>query len=170
MNKTGLSRIFRRTLLALALVSSATTASALTTTTTFQVTASVSAQCSVTATDLAFGAVNPLGGAVDQTSTINVLCTKNTAFTVGLNAGTVSGTTIADRLMANGAAVMRYQLYSNSTRTTVWGNSAGTWMSGAGQGMGTSQPLTVYGRVPSGQTNLAVGNYAEPTITVTVTY
>jgi Spore Coat Protein U domain. len=30
--------------------------------------------------------------------------------------------------------------------------------------------LTVYGRVPTGQTGLAVGSYLEPTITVTVTY
>ena len=41
---------------------------------------------------------------------------------------------------------------------------------GTGAGLGSPQVLTVYGRVPSGQTNLAVGNYSEPTITVTVTY
>jgi spore coat protein U-like protein len=170
MNKTGLSSIFRRSAVAVALLSAAVNASALTTSATFQVTANVAAQCSVTAADLAFGTVNPLGGNVDQTSTINVRCTRNTAFTVGLNAGTVTGTTIADRLMANGTAVMRYQLYSDSTRATVWGNSSGSWIAGAGQGMGTPVPLTIYGRVPSGQTNLAVGNYAEPTITVTITY
>jgi spore coat protein U-like protein len=36
--------------------------------------------------------------------------------------------------------------------------------------LGQPQVLTVYGRVPSGQTNLAVGSYQESQITVTVTY
>jgi len=40
----------------------------------------------------------------------------------------------------------------------------------AGDPSAVGQTLTIYGRVPSGQTNLAVGSYAEPTITVTVTY
>jgi spore coat protein U-like protein len=44
------------------------------------------------------------------------------------------------------------------------------WVAGTGAGLGIAQTLTVYGRVASGQTNLAVGNYQETTITVTVTY
>ena len=152
------------------LLASITVASAATVTTTFQVTASVAAQCSVTAADLAFGAVNPLGGNVDQTTTLTVKCTKDSSYTVGINAGTTAGSTIAARLMANGANTMQYQLYSDSGRLTIWGNSAGSWISGTGAGMGTGQSLTVYGRVPSGQTNLAVGSYSEPTITVTITY
>ena len=153
-----------------AMVACVTTASASTVSTTFQVTASVVAQCSITAADLAFGAVNPLGGNVDQTTTLTVKCTKDSSYTVGLNAGTTVGSTIASRLMANGANTMQYQLYSDSGRSAIWGNASGSWVSGTGAGMGTGQALVVYGRVPSGQTNLAVGSYAEPTITVTVTY
>ena len=173
MNQKKISALFSQSLIAASLVAFATAASAVSTaTTTFQVTASVAAQCSVTATDMAFGVVAPLGGDVDQTSTVTVKCTKNSSYTVGLNAGTVSGSTLATRLMANGGDTMQYNLYTNSGRTTVWGNSATapTWVSGTGAGMGTGQVLTVYGRVPTGQTNLAVGSYSEPTITVTVTY
>jgi spore coat protein U-like protein len=143
---------------------------AATTTTTFQVTANVNAQCSITAANLGFGPVDPIGADVDATTTLSVKCTKNSAYTVGLDAGTTSGATIAQRKMANGADTMNYNLYTDAARSAVWGNTAGSWASGTGAGMGTAQTLTVYGRVPTGQTNLAVGSYAETTITATVTY
>src|SRR5437764_5859096 len=117
MNRTRQSnniipRKLRVAIAAIALVAVASVANATTTSSSFQVAASVNAQCSVTANDLAFGAVDPLGANVDQTTTLSVKCTKNSPYTVGLNAGAVSGSAIADRLMANGADVMHYQLYS----------------------------------------------------------
>jgi spore coat protein U-like protein len=162
----------QRALLAAGLMAATAGAFAATTTTTFQVTANVAAQCNVSAVNLGFGAVDPIGPNVDQTTTVTVKCTKNSPYTVGLNAGTTTGATIAQRLMANGADTMQYNLYTDAARTTIWGNSAvaPTWVSGTGAGLGTAQVLTVYGRVPTGQTNLAVGSYTEPTITVTVTY
>ena len=172
MNKSAFQVYFSKSVLSIALLATASAASAATVSTSFQVTASVAAQCSVTANNLAFGVVDPLGGNVDQTTTLSVKCTKNSPYTVGLNAGVTTGSTIAARLMANGADTMAYQLYTDSARTTVWGNSATapTWVSGTGAGLGTAQVLTVYGRVATGQTNLAVGSFAETTMTVTVTY
>ena len=162
----------QRALLAAGLIAATTGAFAATTTTTFQVTANVAAQCNISALNLGFGAVDPIGPNVDQTTTVTVKCTKNSPYTVGLNAGTSTGATIAQRLMANGADTMNYNLYTDAARSTVWGNSAvaPTWVSGTGAGLGTAQVLTVYGRVPTGQTNLAVGTYTETAITVTVTY
>jgi spore coat protein U-like protein len=162
----------QRALLAAGLIAATTGAFATLATTTFQVTANVAAQCNVTTADLGFGAVDPLGGNVDQTTTVTVKCTKNSPYTVGLNAGTTTGATIAQRLMANGSDTMDYNLYTNAARSTIWGNSATapTWVTGTGAGLGTAQVLTVYGRVPTGQTNLAVGSYTEATVTVTVTY
>jgi spore coat protein U-like protein len=162
----------QRALLAAGLIAASAAAFAATTTTTFQVTANVAAQCNVTAADLGFGAVDPLGGNVDQATTITVKCTKNSAYTVGLNAGATTGATIAQRLMANGTDTMDYNLYKEAGRSNVWGNSAvsPSWVAGTGAGLGTAQVLTVYGRVPSGQTNLAVGSYTETAVTVTVTY
>jgi len=173
MNPIATFQPARRALLAAGLVAcSMHAATAATTTATFQVTANVASQCTVSALDLGFGAVDPLGANVDQTTTVTVRCTKNTPYTVGLNAGTTTGATLAQRLMANGADTMNYNLYTDAARTTIWGNSAAapTWVSGTGAGLGTAQVLTVYGRVPTGQTGLAVGSYLEPTITVTVTY
>ena len=141
-------------------------------TTTFNTTASVAAQCNVSAANLSFGAVNPISTQRDATTPLTVHCTKNSPYTVGLDAGTTTGATIAQRKMANGAEIMDYNLYKDAARTTIWGNSAvaPSWVSGTGAGLSVAQTLTVYGRVASGQTNLAVGNYQENTVTVTVTY
>ena len=65
--------------------------SATTTTTTFAVTATVQATCSAAATPLAFGAYTPGAGGLTGNSAINVKCTKNTPYTVALNAGTTPG-------------------------------------------------------------------------------
>ena len=171
MNAIAMLRNAGRSALAAGLAAcAAPIAIAATATTTFQVTANVATQCTVSAADLNFGTVDPLGGNVDQTTTVTVRCTKNTAYTVGLNAGTTSGATLAQRLMANGSDTMNYNLYTDAARSTVWGNSAAapTWVSGSGAGMGTPQVLTVYGRVAS-QTTPSPGTYNDSVI-VTVTY
>ena len=162
----------QRALLAAGLIAATSGALATAVTTTFQVQATVNAQCSVTAVNLTFPAVDPLNSQTDGATTVTVKCTKNSPYTVGLNAGTTTGSTIAQRLMANGSDTMDYNLYTDAGRSTIWGNSASapTWVSGTGAGMGTAQVLNVYGRVAGGQTNLAVGTFTEPTITVTVTY
>jgi spore coat protein U-like protein len=161
----------QRALLAAGMIAATTGAFATAVTTSFQVTANVAKQCSVTAADLAFGTVNPLGANVDQTTTITVKCTKNSTYTVGLDAGVTSGATIGQRKMVNVAGdFMLYNLYKDSGRTTVWDNVTPDWVPGTGAGLGTGIVHTVYGRVPTGQTNLAEGSYVEPTITVTVTY
>ena len=160
----------QRALLAAGLIAATTGAFASTVTTSFQVQANVNAQCSISAVNLTFPAVDPLSSQTDGATTVSVKCTKNSPYTVGLNAGTTTGSTIAQRLMANGADTMDYNLYTDAGRSSIWGNSAGSWVSGTGAGMGTAQVLNVYGRVAAGQTNLAVGTFTEPTVTVTVTY
>ena len=66
------------------------------------------------------------------------------------------------------ASGLSYSLYSDSGRTTNWGNVTGSWMSGTGTGTGTAQNLTVYGRIPASQSAL-IGSYAD-TVTVTITF
>src|SRR6266513_5145064 len=150
----------QRALLAAGLIAATTGALDSTVSTSFQVQANVNAQCSISAVNLTFPAVDPLSSQTDAATTITVKCTKNSAYTVGLNAGTTTGATVAQRLMANGADTMDYNLYKEVGRSNIWGNSAASpsWVSGTGAGLGTAQVLTVYGRVPSGQTNLAVGS------------
>lgn len=137
-----------------------------TATSTFQVSATVPATCQISATNLSFG--NFTGAQVQATSTISVTCTDTTPYTVGLGPGTASGATVTSRAMTGpSSATLGYGLYSDSTDTTNWGNTAGT-NEVSGTGTGSAQTLTVYGLIPAGTMPIP-GSYTD-TITVTVTY
>jgi spore coat protein U-like protein len=150
-------------------------AAATTTTQTFSVQLQIQAQCVINSTaTLNFGSAGVLGGAggttnTDQTTSIGVQCTNTTPYNVGLDAGTTAGGSTATRLLFNATTseTIQYKLYTNSGRTTNWGNAVGTDTVG-GTGTGSSQPFTIYGRVPP-QSTPTPGNYAD-TVTVTVTY
>lgn len=136
-------------------------------TSTFTVTATVNATCNISTSPLAFGVYDP-SSAKDGTTTLGVTCTNGTAYNIGLDAGTGSGATIDSRKMTSGAGTLTYSLFSNSGRTTTWGNTVGT-NTVAGTGSGSQQSLTVYGRITSNQTSAIAGSYSD-TITVTVTF
>jgi len=151
------------------------TAIAQTVTTTFQVSASVAKNCFVSANNLAFGAYDGSSATpLDANTTIGVRCTKNTTFTVDLDAGVTPGATVAQRRMTNGTDDMLYNLYTDGTYGTVWGDGTNGTGQGSGTGAGLGAPqeqtLTVYGRIPGSQGTLSVGSYTETTITVTVNY
>lgn len=69
--------------------------------------------------------------------------------------------------MVNGANLLAYALYSDSGRTTNWGNTVST-DTVPGTGNGSAQTLTVYGRIAAAQ-YVTPGSYAD-TITATITY
>jgi spore coat protein U-like protein len=121
--------------------------------------------CSISANPLAFGSYS--GAVVNATTTLSVTCTNTTPYNVGLSAGSGSGATVTSRKMTGpGGASLDYALFSNSTRTTNWGNTSGSWVGGTGNG--TAQTLTVYGQVPANQHPTA-GSYTD-TIIATVNY
>ena len=129
---------------------------------------SITATCLInSASTLNFGTQGVLAANVDQTSTLQVTCTNTTPYNIGLDAGTGSGATVAVRKLTSSSNTLNYTLYSDTGRTTVWGNTVST-DTVAGTGNGTGQSYTVYGRIPA-QTTPAPGNYTD-TITVTVTY
>lgn len=139
-----------------------------TTTTTFQVQMTIAAQCIInSASNLDFGTQGVLAGNVDQSSTIQVQCTNTTPYNIGLNAGTGSGATVGLRKMTSGGNTINYSLYTDASRSTLWGNTVGT-DTVASTGNGAAQSFTIYGRAPA-QTTPAPGAYAD-TITATVTY
>lgn len=140
-------------------------ASGATATASFAISVAVPATCLITATALNFSVYT---GVVDvATSTLSLVCSNTTHYNVGLNAGQASGATVSTRGMSNGAAVIAYALYSDTSRTLIWGQTVGI-DTVTGTGNGSSQVLTVYGRVPAGQF-VAPGNYSD-TIIATVTY
>lgn len=129
---------------------------------TFNVTATVDPICTITNThDLAFGLYT--GAQKDASAQFDVTCSNGTSYHVGLDNGMHSmGCAGASRCMrdSNGN-LLPYQLFSNSGRTTPWGN--GNTVAGT-----ATQTLTVYGRIPTG-TPPPDGPYTD-TITVTVNF
>lgn len=153
-----------------------TSASALSTSSSFNVTATVNAACSVSATDVAFGTVNPLSTtASTATGTVVATCTNGTPYTIDLSAG---AGTFAQRTMSNGTSTLNYNLYSDNTYTSVLGDGTGSTVlisasapdtGTAGTGSGSAQTYTVYGKLPLPQSTATTGNYTD-TINVTLNY
>lgn len=134
----------------------------------FLVSAAVTSNCFVSASPLNFGnSVGLLTSVVNATTTLGVQCSNTTPYNVGLDGGQNSGSNINARKMILGTSSIAYQLYQNSGRTTVWGNTVGS-NTVAGTGNGNTQSLTVYGSVPA-QVTPPAGTYND-TIVVTVTY
>lgn len=143
-------------------------ANAAVTTTTFPVTATVGSACSVAAANLDFGTYNPLSPSpTSATTTITIQCTLLSAYTIGLNAGTGSGATVAVRKMTKVADTLNYSLYQDAAHSLVWGETIGI-DTVAGVGTGLATPTTVYGLIPASQ-SVNTGAYAD-TITVSVNY
>lgn len=163
------------TVAAASMLVAAGSAQAATATTNFNVTATVLANCSVTANALNFGNYTPAVAALTGTSTVSVRCTRNTPYTVALNAGTTTGGTLAQRLMKHASTTdtLQYNLYTTTALTTVFGDGTGgsATIAGTGSGMGTANAITVHGSLPDSVANQGAptGAYSD-TITVTVTY
>src|SRR5262245_54066149 len=117
---------------------------AATATSSFTVSITIAATCAInSASTLNFGTQGVLTANVDQTSTIQVTCTNTTPYNIGLDAGTGSGATVATRKMTSGGVTVNYTIYSDSGRTTVWGNTIGTNTVSA-TGNGTGQNYIAY--------------------------
>jgi len=133
----------------------------------FTSTATVSNICNISTANINFGSVPNLSSSVAATGSIILQCTNGDAYNVGLNAGSGSGATIANRLMTYAFYTVTYSLYQNNAHTVIWGNTIGT-NTVSGTGSGANQTLTVYGLVPA-QTAPAAGTFND-TVVATVTY
>lgn len=168
-----MKRIAVKALVATTLLSGAAIASATTTTTQFNVSATVNPTCIInSAGAMTFAAYDPsTQTAQTTTSSISVNCTNTTPFNIGLSAGGGSGATVANRVMTSGNNTLNYSLYQDTGHATVWGNTVGTdtvAATGLGMASGNAIVKTVYGQIPL-QPNSVPGNYSD-TVTVTVSY
>jgi spore coat protein U-like protein len=170
MNKQ-LTRLIGATTLTAAIVA-ASPAQAVTTPGSLDVSATVTANCALSTSAVAFGNVDVTSGANnDAAGSISVTCTNGTAWTASADAGAGTGASLASRKMNDGASnLLNYVLYTDSSRTNVWGDGVGgTTALVSGDGTGTADTRTIYGRIPSGQTGVPSGIYGD-TVAVTVTY
>ena len=145
------------------------------------VTADINANCTMSTTDLAFGAYDPIvaNAALDlrATATVSTTCTSGATGVVTMSQGDHSLYCVINdchRQLANAeeTGFLRYNIYTSASyyMSNIWNNDVEE-MSSVAQvlGSGVSQDLTVYGEIPKNQKNAPAGSYTD-TITVTLTY
>jgi len=141
----------------------------------FASTADAAVSCGVSTTGVAFGAYDPiLGQARDTSGTISVSCTGNSgdavSYSILLSAG---DGTFSSRVMAGSAVPLQYNLYTDIARSQVWGDGTGGTIVVSDSYSLSSSPTvrnyTVYGRIPSGETNITAAAYSD-SITITLNY
>ena len=136
----------------------------------FVVTANVVAFCDVDATDLPFGDFDATVD-VANTSTITVNCTNQHPYTLMMDQGDATGSTIANRTLENaGGDLLTYNLYTDLGHTDIWGDTLATGVGGTGTGVTSDNLHTVFGQLPaSGNEDATTGLYSS-TITVTIDF
>lgn len=118
-------------------------------------------ECTIAAGNLTFTSAGIISQNIDNSANLTVECTKGSGYQIAL-----SGTP-GSRKMTSGTNTVSYDLYQDSDHSVAWGTTQGT-NTKDGTADGTSQTVTVYGRVPSGQ-NVAAGTYTD-TVTATIWY
>ncbi|MFP5597185.1 spore coat protein U domain-containing protein [Kluyvera sp. 142486] len=137
----------------------------------FGVTATVSKQCQITATNtLSLGSVAYTQTNITSNSNFTMACTNGTAYTIGLTPS--NGNTTGSGVMKSTATtstnpdLVPYQLKSTAgVSGLTWGNASPNLV--ADTGTGSSVNKTVYALVPNA--NYRADSYAD-TVTITVTY
>ena len=163
--------IARVALTAVALVLGATApALAQTATANLSVTATVTKNCSITTTPVAFGSYDPIvtnaASPLDGTGTVVVTCTKGAGTRIDLGLG--SNATGSTRRMLGGTDLLTYELYTDTGRSTVWGSGAGAGQSIPAAPNKNPRTFMVYGRVAAGQ-DVGAASYSD-TVVATINF
>ncbi|MGA7437787.1 MAG: spore coat protein U domain-containing protein [Luteibacter sp.] len=134
--------------------------------------------CGITSiTNLAFGAVDPTGTAVDTTATINYSCTYSgflgilygSYITMCVSLGQDALGNLAPRTLVDPLAdLMQYNVYKDANRTAIWGVvnnvtysplTVTAFVPLLNNGSAVTGSVTAYGRVTAGQSTLSPGSY-----------
>jgi spore coat protein U-like protein len=168
---------FKKSLLALALGLAAFGASAQTTGN-INVSANVTAACTISVNPLAFGSYNSLSAtALQQNTTLAITCSQGSVASIALGAG--NNLTGAQRRMSNGAAgFLNYAVYQPASNaasaacayTTSWGNGGafGAALVTVSAPDLNARTYNVCGEIAAGQ-NAPVASYSD-VVVATVTF
>lgn len=132
-------------------------------------TAPVSAACAFTNTVALSFPVYDVSSTSDDNGTgaFTISCTANASAMISLSAG--GGGSFSPRTMVGPAtSVLSYNLYSDASRTTIWGDGTGGSAS-VTRALSAGVPLTftVYARIFRGQAGVTAGQYSD-SVMVTV--
>ncbi len=133
--------------------------------------------CTISASDVAFGSIDPLAGTevdvsaniqIDCSETVPVLLDSTVGVCIYLDAGDGGSDGTVYRHMLQGSDILPYNLYKDAGRTNIWGSDTAFPASGAQRVIVTlagllpstgSLTVPVYGRVPAAVSDRPVGAY-----------
>ena len=148
----------------------ASAAQAGTATASLNVTSTVSGNCTISTTPVAFGAYDPVGTNAttpsNNTGTVSISCTKGTTTPISLDLG--ANATGSTRRMTDGTDYLTYELYQDTGRTTVWGASGSAQYTPAVSPGKAARAFTIFAQIAAGQ-DVGAGSYTD-TVTATVNF
>jgi spore coat protein U-like protein len=129
------------------------------------------AACTISATGVNFGNYDVFATAADDsTGTITYRCAAgDNHITITLSRGS-SGTFSPRRMTKAGGEQLAYNVFTDATRTTIWGDGTGGTSLYSVNNPPNNQDtvLTVYGRIPASQ-DVSVGSYSD-TLVATINF
>jgi len=172
-----MKRFVRNGILIIASATICSGASAATATATMTNTVTISNNCSISTlgfTTTYDPIVANAAANQDVTASVTTTCTIGASPVItlgqGANADTGSTDAVPLRRLSSGGGTpvfLNYSLFSDSGRTVTWGNTAAT-APAAVTATGSATPITIYARVPSGQ-SVKAATYID-TVVATVTF
>ena len=127
------------------------------------------AACTITTTAVSFGSYNVFSGSADDgTGQITYRCTSPRPPIVTIQLDKGASPSFSPRQMRKGTETLNYNLYLDSTRSTIWGDGTGGTQtySQAKPPLNRNINLSVFGRIPAGQ-DVSAGTYSA-TVTATI--
>ena len=127
------------------------------------------AACTITTTSVSFGSYNVFAGSADDgTGQITYRCTNPRPPMVTIQLDKGGSPSFSPRQMRRGSETLNYNLYLDSTRSTIWGDGTGGTQtySRSNPPVGQNINLSVFGRIPAGQ-DVSAGTYSA-TVTATI--
>ena len=129
----------------------------------------VEAACTITTTAVNFGSYNVFSASADDaTGQVRFRCTGSPTPSVTIQLDKGGAPSFTPRQLRMGSELLNYNLYLDSTRTTIWGDGTGGSQAyvQANPPNGSNINVTVYGRIPPGQ-DVSAGTYSN-TVTATI--
>ena len=135
------------------------------------VSATVTNNCTIATSPVTFGAYDPVvanaSANLDATGTVTVACTKGATATVGLGGGN-NALGAVRRLKDAGTNYLTYELYQDSSRSTLWGDTGAALYAPGAAPNKNPRNFTVFARVAANQ-DVPAGDYAD-TVVATVNF
>jgi spore coat protein U-like protein len=149
-------------------IASTTLSAAGSTSSNLAVSATVTANCTIATSPVAFGTYDAMGTSeVTATGGVTVNCTKSASATVSLGTGLyASGAVRNMKTGTTGTDSLAYELYQENAHNTIWNTT--NLQSYVSSSKSTAKNWPVYGRIAAGQ-DVSAGTYGD-TVVATVNF